>query len=69
MFASAVPCPDPGVDPRAGQLHRADRRLGIWQVDPCERLIRLRDGAVIDDIEIAGGHPVDETVQRAGQLG
>ena len=35
----------------------------------CERLIRLRDGAVIDDLEIAGGHPVDETIQRAGQLG
>jgi len=35
----------------------------------CERLIRLRDGAVIDDLEIAGGHPVDETIQRVGQLG
>jgi putative ABC transport system ATP-binding protein len=35
----------------------------------CDRLIRLRDGAVIDDIEIAGGHPVDETIRRAGQLG
>ena len=35
----------------------------------CERLIRLRDGAVTDDIEIADGHPVDEISQRAGQLG
>jgi putative ABC transport system ATP-binding protein len=35
----------------------------------CDRLIRLRDGAVVDDIEIAGGHPVDETIRRAGQLG
>jgi putative ABC transport system ATP-binding protein len=35
----------------------------------CDRLIRLRDGAVIDDIEIGGGYPVDETIRRAGQLG
>jgi putative ABC transport system ATP-binding protein len=35
----------------------------------CDRLIRLRDGAVIDDIEITGGHPVDETIRRASQLG
>ena len=35
----------------------------------CDRLIRLRDGAVIDDIEIADGHPVDETIRRAGRLG
>jgi putative ABC transport system ATP-binding protein len=35
----------------------------------CDRLIRLRDGAVIDDIEITDGHPVDETIRRAGQLG
>src|SRR5580693_4899585 len=35
----------------------------------CDRLIRLRDGAVTDDIEIADGRPVDETIRRAGQLG
>jgi putative ABC transport system ATP-binding protein len=35
----------------------------------CDRLIRLRDGAVTDDIEIAGGYPVDETIRRVGQLG
>jgi len=35
----------------------------------CDRLIRLRDGAVIDDIEIAAADPVDETIRRAGQLG
>jgi putative ABC transport system ATP-binding protein len=35
----------------------------------CDRLIRLRDGAVIDDIEIAGGRPVEETIRRVGQLG
>ncbi len=35
----------------------------------CDRLIRLKDGAIIDDIEIAGGHPVDETIRRVSQLG
>ena len=35
----------------------------------CDRLIRLRDGAVIDDIEIADGYPVEETIRRVGQLG
>ena len=35
----------------------------------CDRLIRLRDGAVIDDIEIADGRPVEETIRRVGQLG
>ena len=35
----------------------------------CDRLIRLRDGAVTDDIEIADGHPVDETIRRISQLG
>jgi putative ABC transport system ATP-binding protein len=35
----------------------------------CDRLIRLRDGAVIDDIEIAAGPPADETIRRVGQLG
>jgi len=35
----------------------------------CDRLIRLKDGAVIDDIEITGGHSVAETIRRASQLG
>jgi putative ABC transport system ATP-binding protein len=35
----------------------------------CDRMIRLRDGVVIDDIEIADGNPVDETIRRVGQLG
>ena len=35
----------------------------------CDRLIRLRDGAVIDDIEIGGGRPVEETIRQVGQLG
>jgi putative ABC transport system ATP-binding protein len=35
----------------------------------CDRLIRLRDGAVIDDIEIAPGRPAEETIRQVGQLG
>ena len=35
----------------------------------CERLIRLRDGAVVDDIELAEGYPVEEMIRRVGQLG
>ena len=35
----------------------------------CDRLTRLRDGVVTDDIEIADGYPVDETIRRVGQLG
>ncbi len=35
----------------------------------CDRLIRLRDGAVIDDLEIAAGRPPEETIRQVGQLG
>jgi putative ABC transport system ATP-binding protein len=35
----------------------------------CDRLIRLRDGAIIDDIEIGDGHSAEETIRRASQLG
>jgi putative ABC transport system ATP-binding protein len=35
----------------------------------CERLIRLRDGAAVDDLDLAEGYPVDEVIRRAGQLG
>jgi putative ABC transport system ATP-binding protein len=35
----------------------------------CERLIRLRDGAVVDDIQLTEGYPVEDIVRRAGQLG
>ena len=35
----------------------------------CERLIRLRDGAVVDDIDLADGCPVEKVVRRVGQLG
>jgi putative ABC transport system ATP-binding protein len=35
----------------------------------CDRLVRLRDGAVVDDIDLTGGDPADETIRRVGQLG
>jgi putative ABC transport system ATP-binding protein len=35
----------------------------------CDRLIRLRDGAVVDDIHLDGGYPAEETIRRVGQLG
>jgi putative ABC transport system ATP-binding protein len=35
----------------------------------CDRLIRLRDGAVIDDIGLTGAYSADETIRRVGQLG
>jgi len=34
-----------------------------------ERLIRLRDGAIIDDIELTDGYPVEDIIRRVGQLG
>jgi putative ABC transport system ATP-binding protein len=34
-----------------------------------ERLVRLRDGAVVDDIALAAGYPVDDVIRRVGQLG
>jgi putative ABC transport system ATP-binding protein len=34
-----------------------------------ERLIRLRDGAVVDDIVLTPGYPVEDVVRRVGQLG
>jgi putative ABC transport system ATP-binding protein len=34
-----------------------------------ERLIRLRDGAVIDDIQLTQGPSVQDVVRRVGQLG
>jgi len=74
-----------GACHRAGldRVPGLDRELGVAENqmtviiathDPqiaagCDRLIRLRDGAVTDDIEIADGYPVDETIRRVGQLG
>jgi putative ABC transport system ATP-binding protein len=34
-----------------------------------ERLIRLRDGAVVDDIDLTGGAAPQEMIRRVGQLG
>ena len=34
-----------------------------------QRLIRLRDGAVVDDIDLAAGYPVEDVVRSVGQLG
>jgi putative ABC transport system ATP-binding protein len=34
-----------------------------------ERLIRLRDGAVVDDIDLAEGYSAEDVIRRAGQLG
>jgi putative ABC transport system ATP-binding protein len=34
-----------------------------------ERLIRLRDGAVVDDLDLAAGYPAEDVLRRAGQLG
>jgi putative ABC transport system ATP-binding protein len=35
----------------------------------CERLIRLRDGAVVDDIDLTNGYPAEDVIRRVGQLG
>jgi putative ABC transport system ATP-binding protein len=35
----------------------------------CERIIRLRDGAVTDDIDLRDGYSAEEVLRRAGQLG
>jgi putative ABC transport system ATP-binding protein len=34
-----------------------------------ERLIRLRDGAVVDDIQLAGDRPVQDLIRHISQLG
>jgi putative ABC transport system ATP-binding protein len=34
-----------------------------------ERLIRLRDGAVVDDIQLTGDRPVQDIIRRISQLG
>ena len=55
---------------------RRDRAMTIIMAthDPqvaarCERLIRLRDGAIVDDIDLSGGTPADAVLRRVGQLG
>jgi putative ABC transport system ATP-binding protein len=34
-----------------------------------ERLVRLRDGAVVDDIDLTDGYPAQDMIRRVGQLG
>ena len=34
-----------------------------------ERLIRLRDGAVVDDIQLTGNRPAQDIIRHVGQLG
>ena len=34
-----------------------------------ERLIRLRDGAVVDDIDLTEGYPIEDVIRHVGQLG
>jgi hypothetical protein len=31
--------------------------------------LRLRDGAVIDDIDLSEGYPAEDVIRRVGQLG
>ena len=62
------------LDLLASLRHENQTTVIIATHDPqiaarCDRLIRLRDGAVIDDIEVAEGYPVEETIRRVGQLG
>jgi putative ABC transport system ATP-binding protein len=35
----------------------------------CERTVRLRDGAVVEDLDLRDGYPTEEVLRRAGQLG
>jgi len=35
----------------------------------CDRLIRLRDGAITDDLDLTGQDSAGETIRRVGQLG
>ena len=35
----------------------------------CDRLIRLQDGAITDDLDLTGGESPGETIRRAAQLG
>jgi putative ABC transport system ATP-binding protein len=55
---------------------RTDREMTILLAthDPqvaahAERLIRLRDGAIVDDIALTDGYPVEDVIRHVGQLG
>jgi putative ABC transport system ATP-binding protein len=34
-----------------------------------QRLVRLRDGGIVDDIDLTGGSPVQDVIRSVGQLG
>jgi putative ABC transport system ATP-binding protein len=55
---------------------RSDREMTILLAthDPqvaahAERLIRLRDGGIVDDIALTQGYPVEDVIRHVGQLG
>jgi putative ABC transport system ATP-binding protein len=57
-----------------GLRHDRDMTIILATHDPqvaayAERLVRLRDGAVVDDIALTEGYPVEEVIRRVGQLG
>ena len=35
----------------------------------CERLIRLRDGGIVDDMSLSESYPPDDVIRRVGRLG
>jgi putative ABC transport system ATP-binding protein len=35
----------------------------------CDRLIRLHDGAVVNDIDLTEGYPAEDMIRQVGQLG
>jgi putative ABC transport system ATP-binding protein len=35
----------------------------------CDRLIRLRDGRIVDDLDLTGGEPPEATLERISRLG
>jgi len=34
----------------------------------CQRLVRLRDGEIVEDLDLTGGDPAENTLARVGQL-
>ena len=57
-----------------GLRHDREMTIILATHDPqvaahAERLIRLRDGAVVDDIALTQGYAVEDVIRRVGQLG
>jgi putative ABC transport system ATP-binding protein len=57
-----------------GLRHDREMTIILATHDPqiaahAERLIRLRDGAVVDDIALTEGYAVEDVIRRVGQLG